>query len=1501
GVSWGEWTPCTRSCGGGISRQQKRCRRKPCKGRPWNIKYKVCNVQPCDKPIDHRTEQCSNFDNVPYDEQLLKWYPYYDPSRPCALICRGVSRNSKNSDGSNDRNNNVIATSGGKSSSSEHNRAEKVSLEDYESAEGIVVQLAEKVEDGTKCYPDTQDVCVNGECMRVGCDMRVGSNRIRDACGVCGGDGTNCNVKYSWSLESTSACSESCGGGFKIATSVCKTTGVEKNIVDSSKCNSELKPEKVLVPCNTHSCSTKWMTGDWSKCSVSCGGGSRSRAVFCIEENGNATSKLPSNKCNANRKPKFQEICNAFSCPMWETGEWSECSSRCGKGLRTRSVECRDGNGRLSDDCNLQQRPRSEQECRASPGSIECSNYGDEMPQPMAQSYQMAPVPEKLIDQPVPSQATFIADEWSPCSVTCGEGVRKREVRCKIFLEFSRTVAELPDHQCSGLKPLKTEKCIMEPCNLLENSLAYRVDTVGDSSYAEPSLTDSYSSASGGGGSGSSQVGAGGSSATTSAGGHDANVKVAPGSSVKTTYSWKEVGYTDCSATCLGGVQDLIITCVRDDTKKTVMPLLCSAETKPESRIRVCNDHPCPPRWNTSEFSPCMSPCGLGIQTREVTCIHEVTRGTANTVAVPSHMCPQPPPADRQYCNVWDCPVAWKVGEWGKCSKTCGGGVKRRQVSCEQTMAQGRVQSKPERDCPTPKPRSEKECNGKACEQLSASAQASIVTKNNSYVQPESGKKISLDIGGHATIFQGTPVLKIRCPVKKFDKAHLVWKKDDEEIRKSKKFKINKKGALKIVDINLSDAGVYSCWAGQTSAGMRITVKAKTGRDLMSNEEVLRSGNAVHQRQGAHLSSAPVNSEPFYSVYNEENQESKHERAASSTEKPRRNKKQKQATSELPDEPTGKYEYSVTPQLQPAESVAASSASTLMPHLSHVISTIKNYWSSPQQPSAMVSQTRTARHETGFHLDAAPLSTSSLHLVTSDDTVSPARFDFFHGNTAIPDNEFGPDEERIFIDDDDDPFSAVSLYSVEPSSPHHISSNSVSPSQQPTVTILSSSSSSSSSYNTPDTSQSTWHARHHHGSTERRHYHHHELQEVTRHPKDHSDNGLSSLELVTNEMDSGSESSESDLYELGTSASPASPSEDLSQEDESTVMTTTTTTEDNSIGVSPSTNGEEISDGEETVTENEPEVTVTLQPERKVVDEPVTVMQGRPGKDMARNAAFIVEIATTRKSVTPVVIGSIDGKPTVGPVESISKVPKDDLIFEWVTTDWSRCTQTCGGGGFQMRGAQCTVRSLKNESDPSRISLRTVIGASLCEDAGYPVPEKVRPCGGGKCPQWQTSEWSPCETSRCFNWKTAMQRREISCLIAEESDNRVDNTTLPEPVKCDEASRPPQRQECYNDACKGVWRVGEWSECSGSCEEDGIKYRILQCVWYGTKKPAGNACRDIPRPPVMKTCRGPPCPKASDECKDHSQLCSRVKLMKMCRVPLYGKQCCKSCHQDRHV
>lgn len=109
---------------------------------------------------------------------------------------------------------------------------------------------------------------------------------------------------------------------------------------------------------------------------------------------------------------------------------------------------------------------------------------------------------------------------------------------------------------------------------------------------------------------------------------------------------------------------------MRNEDQKSVSPYLCPQESRPEILIKTCNDHPCPPRWNHSEFSQCSKPCGIGIQTRDVNCIHEVTRGGGNTIIVPNNMCPQPPPPDRQYCNVLDCPVKWHTTDWTKVKET---------------------------------------------------------------------------------------------------------------------------------------------------------------------------------------------------------------------------------------------------------------------------------------------------------------------------------------------------------------------------------------------------------------------------------------------------------------------------------------------------------------------------------------------------------------------------------------------------------------------------------------------------------------------------------------------------------------------------------------------------------------------------------------------------------------------------------------------------------------
>ena len=50
-----------------------------------------------------------------------------------------------------------------------------------------------------------------------------------------------------------------------------------------------------------------------------------------------------------------------------------------------------------------------------------------------------------------------------------------REVKCQIFLEFSKTIANLPDDKCPGPKPVTTEICYAGLCDTRPSALKEKI------------------------------------------------------------------------------------------------------------------------------------------------------------------------------------------------------------------------------------------------------------------------------------------------------------------------------------------------------------------------------------------------------------------------------------------------------------------------------------------------------------------------------------------------------------------------------------------------------------------------------------------------------------------------------------------------------------------------------------------------------------------------------------------------------------------------------------------------------------------------------------------------------------------------------------------------------------------------------------------------------------------------------------------------------------------
>ncbi|XP_029372857.1 A disintegrin and metalloproteinase with thrombospondin motifs 8 [Echeneis naucrates] len=386
--SWGPWQQCSRTCGGGVEFSYRECTEpvpqnggRYCEGQ--RVQYQSCNTQPCDNSEgkSFREEQCEKYNSLHYldfNGNMKQWIPKYagvSPRDRCKLFCRARG-----------------------------------------SSEFKVFES--KVIDGTTCGPDTTSVCVQGQCVKAGCDQVIGSNKRLDKCGICGGSGLTCRkitgsynkANYGYSDIVTIPVGATnidikqrshrgikhdgnylaikrenggyiLNGNFSVSTveqdipvlgAVLKYSG-SSTTLERIQSFRELKEAVTIQLLAT--------AGDANPPKV--------KYTFFIPRD--VTFNKSKDRKGSSLSP---HMIHPFGVPEWVLGEWSECSKSCGSGWSRRNVECQDSKGFLSSHCDKDLKPVDIRAC----GDVPCPIW------------QLGP--------------------WSSCSRTCGQGERRRSVFC---------------------------------------------------------------------------------------------------------------------------------------------------------------------------------------------------------------------------------------------------------------------------------------------------------------------------------------------------------------------------------------------------------------------------------------------------------------------------------------------------------------------------------------------------------------------------------------------------------------------------------------------------------------------------------------------------------------------------------------------------------------------------------------------------------------------------------------------------------------------------------------------------------------------------------------------------------------------------------------------------------------------------------------------------------------------------------------------------------------
>ncbi|KAL9963373.1 hypothetical protein ACROYT_G026883 [Oculina patagonica] len=181
------------------------------------------------------------------------------------------------------------------------------------------------------------------------------------------------------------------------------------------------------------------------------------------------------------------------------------------------------------------------------------------------------------------------------------------------------------------------------------------------------------------------------------------------------SYKWIVAGnWSACSATCARGVQRREVRCVVIEDGSAASDYACDKSQRPTDE-QECNQQPCPPEWQVSDWTPCSKTCGTGVQTRKMRCHQRVSFHRYQEIS--SSKCDSSKLPDgsqlSRTCNKILCKADWKIGsKWSACSTPCGPGVRQREVNCILIDEDGRPSNVSHEQCALlDKPADKQECD----------------------------------------------------------------------------------------------------------------------------------------------------------------------------------------------------------------------------------------------------------------------------------------------------------------------------------------------------------------------------------------------------------------------------------------------------------------------------------------------------------------------------------------------------------------------------------------------------------------------------------------------------------------------------------------------------------------------------------------------------------------------------------------------------------------------